>query len=90
MNFVFGFACFNPQEIKAINELIKKNLGQKEQPTAAAENINKVGEFCEVPIPPVMNLIKSWLYSCQKINRRYFGYDVDWQFQTDSLNYNIY
>ena len=90
MTFVFGFACFKPQEIKAINELIKKNLGQKEQPTAAAENINKVGEFCEVPIPPVMNLIKSWLYSCQKINRRYFGYDVDWQFQTDSLNYNIY
>ena len=44
MNFVFGFACFNPQEIKAINELIKKNLGQKEQPSAAAENINKVGE----------------------------------------------
>ena len=90
MNFVFGFACFNPQEIKAINELIKKNLGQKEQPTAAAENINKVGEFFDVPIPPIMNVIHPWLYLCQNINRRHFGYDVDWQFQTDSLNYNIY
>jgi len=88
--FVFGFACFNPQAVKAINELIKKNVGQKEEPTQAAEDTNKVGTFFNVPIPPIMNLIHPWLYLCQNINRRHFGYDVDWQFQSDGVNYNIY
>ena len=87
---VFGFACFNPQAVKAINELIKKNVGQKEEPTLAAENTNKVGTFFNVPIPPIMNLIHPWLYLCQNINRRHFGYDIDWQFQSDGVNYNIY
>ena len=90
MNFVFGFACFNPQKVKAINKLIKKNVGQKEEPTQAAEDTNKVGTFFNVPIPPIMNLIHPWLYLCQNINRRYFGYDIDWQFQSDGVNYNIY
>jgi len=88
--FVFGFACFNPQKVKAINKLIKKNVGQKEEPTQAAEDTNKVGTFFNVPIPPIMNLIHPWLYSCQNINRRHFGYDIDWQFQSDVVNYNMY
>jgi len=87
---VFGFACFNPQKVKAINKLIKKNVGQKEEPTQAAEDTNKVGTFFNVPIPPIMNLIHPWLYLCQNINRRHFGYDIDWQFQSDVVNYNMY
>tara|TARA_R100001594_G_scaffold24338_1_gene47699 strand:- start:1432 stop:1965 length:534 start_codon:yes stop_codon:yes gene_type:complete len=90
MTFIFGFKCFNYKEIKAINKLIKKNLGTKEESTQVAENINKVGTFFNVSIPPIMNLIHPWLYSCQNVNRRHFGYDVDWQLQSDTVNYNVY
>ena len=90
MTFIFGFACFNPKEIKAINKLINKNLGKKEDSTQVAQNVNKVGTFFNVPISPIMNLIHPWLYLCRNINRQHFGYDVDWQFQSDGVNYNIY
>ena len=90
MNFIFTFSCFSPKEVKAINELIKKNLNQKEDTTQSAKKINKVGTFFNVPISPIMHLIHPWLYSCQNINREHFGYNVDWQFQTDGVNYNVY
>jgi len=90
MNFISTFPCFVPKEIKAINELIKKNLGQKEDPTQVAKNVNKTGEFFNVPISPIMNLIHPWLYRCQNLNRQHFGHDIDWQFQTDAVNYNVY
>ena len=57
MNFISTFPCFVPKEVKAINELIKKNLGQKEDATQVAKNVNKTGEFFNVPISPIMNLI---------------------------------
>ena len=85
------FPCFGPQEVKAINELINKNLGQREDAAQAANKAEKVGEFFNIPLSPVMNLIHPWLYRCQNINREHFGYNVDWQFfHLDSLNYNIY
>ena len=77
MNFISTFPCFVPAEVKAINALIRKNLGKKEDPIQAAKNVNKVGTFFNVPIAPIMNLIHPWLYSCQNLNRQHFGHDID-------------
>ena len=45
MNFISTFPCFVPKEVKAINALIKKNLGQKEDTSQIAKNVNKTGKF---------------------------------------------
>ncbi len=90
MNLIFTFPCFVPKEVKVINELINKNLGQKEDKNQVAKNVNKQGTFFNVPILPIMNLIYPWLHRCKNINRQHFGHNIDWQFESDALNYNIY
>ena len=85
-----AFQCFTLEQVKEINKEIKKNITKKENPSKAAQNVSKIGEFCHVPCMSLMELIHPWLYQCQIVNRNYFGYDIYWDFHLDTLNYNEY
>ena len=84
------FQCFSKEQVKEINKEIKKNLFQKEPQTEAAQNASKIGDFFHIPCSPLMELLHPWLYECQLINKKVFGYDIYWNFHVESLNYNIY
>ena len=93
MNPKFGaviFQCFSKEQVKEINKEIKKNLFQKEPQTEAAQNASKIGDFFHIPCSPLMELLHPWLYECQLINKKVFGYDIYWNFHIETLNYNIY
>jgi len=90
MNSVFFFKCFTSEQVKEINKTIKKNISEKEEPSRAAENVPKRGEFFHVPCMPVISSLYPWLYKCQEINSQYFGYSIYWQFHLDAFNYNRY
>jgi predicted 2-oxoglutarate/Fe(II)-dependent dioxygenase YbiX len=84
------FKCFTHEQVKEINKAIKNSIFKKEEPSENSANVSKIGKFSVVPCLPLMNLIHPWLYKCQEMNKRYFGYDAYWHFHLDSLNYNIY
>jgi len=86
----YTFQCFTHEQIKEINDEIKKNIFQKEEKSFSSDTAIKIGEFSHVPCLPLMQLIHPWLYHCQQVNRKVFGYDVYWDFHLDSLNYNVY
>ena len=87
---VYSFDCFTKIQVKEINKEIKKNISGKESLDGAAIYTAKTGNFFYVPCSPLMNLLYPWLYECQLINKKKFGYDIDWDFHLESLNYNIY
>ena len=89
-NAFFIFPCFTNEQIKEINKNIKKNTLQKEALDAPAGDRTKIGDFFEVPITPLMELLQPWLHQCQRINRDFFGYDVYWDFHLQTMNYNVY
>jgi len=84
------FSVFTPEQVRKINIEIKKNIFQAENKSDGAQNVSKIGKFSHVLCGPLMDLIHPWLYQCQKSNRDIFGYDIDWDFHLDSLNYNVY
>ena len=85
-----AFQCFSKEQVKKINKEIKKNLFHKEPQTEAAKNAFKIGDFFHIPCSPLMKLLHPWLYECQLINKKNFGYDINWDFHIETLNYNIY
>ena len=87
---LFHFQCFTHEQVKEINKKIKENILGKQNPAAAADNATKRGEFFPVPCTPLMELIHPWVYQCQLANREFFGYDINWDFHLDGLNYNVY
>ena len=93
MNTKFGaviFQCFSKEQVKEINKEIKKNIFHKEPQTEAAQIASKIGEFFHISCSPLMKLIHPWLYECQLINKKVFGYDIYWDFHLETLNYNVY
>ena len=87
---IISFQCFEHEQIKEINKNIKKNILQKEESNDAAKDTNKKGEFFILQCSPLMELIHPWLYKCQQINKKVFGYDIYWDFYLEKLNYNVY
>ena len=49
-----AFQCFTLEQVKEINKEIKKNITKKENPSKAAQNVSKIGEFCHVPCMSLM------------------------------------
>ncbi len=86
----FTFPCFTYEQVKEINKKIKENIFQEEEKSDVARNTSKIGKFSNVQCLPLMELIHPWLYECQMINKRVFGYDIHWDFHLDILNYNEY
>ena len=84
------FQCFTHEQVKEINEEIRKNLEKEQKPEASAQNVNKIGKFSYISCQPLMKMIHPWLSMCQQINRNCFGYDIYWNFHFESLNYNVY
>ena len=84
------FTCFTHEQVKEINKEVKKNIKSEQNPEESAQNVNKIGKFCQVPCMSLMELLHPWLYQCQLINRHHFGYDVDWNLHLDKFNYNVY
>ena len=84
------FDCFTKEQMKEINGKIKENIFQEEQEGYGAPDTTKIGKFFNVPCLPLMELLHSWLYQCQQINKEYFGYDVYWDFHLEGMNYNVY
>ena len=87
---IIDFRCFGHEQIKEINKEIKKNIIERQDPSNAAANASKIGDFFPVPCLPLMELLHPWLYHCQQTNRDVFGYDIYWDFHLDLLNYNVY
>ena len=85
------FQCFTHEQVKEINREIKKNIFEKEKLDDAADYATKIGDFFHIPCtPPLVDLLRPWLYKCQDINRNTFGYDIYWDFHLETLNYNVY
>ena len=61
-NAFFIFPCFTNEQIKEINKNIKKNILQKEASDAPAGDRTKIGDFFEVPVTPLMELLHPWLH----------------------------
>ena len=78
------------EQVKEINKEIKKNIFEKEELSSVARNVSKTGDFFHIPCPPLMELLRPWLYQCQYTNREIFGYDIYWDFHLDAFNYNVY
>ena len=87
---VHTFQCFTHEQVKKINKKIKENIFEKEEKSSGSRTTAKVGEFFYVPCVPLMELIHPWVYECQLINKKVFGYDIYWDFHIEALNYNIY
>ena len=87
---VATFQVFLPEQVRKINEKIKKSASQPQNLSDAARNVTKIGKFFDIPCEPLMELIHPWLYKCQQSNNTYFGYDIDWEFHLDALTYNVY
>ena len=83
------FEIFTQEEVKEINKEIKKNIVQKE-PSSYSAHKSKIGEFSILQVHPLMELLHPWLYKCQFINRRVFGYNIYWDFHLEQCNYNVY
>jgi hypothetical protein len=84
------FQVFTFEQVRKINKEIKKNILQTENLSNASQNVSKIGKFSHVSCGPLMELLHPWLYRCQESNRTIFGYDIDWYFHLDALNYNVY
>ena len=78
------------EQVKEINKEIKKNIFEKDELSSVARNVSKTGDFFHIPCPPLMELLRPWLYQCQYTNREIFGYDIYWDFHLDAFNYNVY
>ena len=87
---IIDFRCFGHEQIKEINKEIKKNIIERQDPSNAAANASKIGDFFPVPCLPLMELLHPWLYHCQQTNRDVFGYDIYWDFHLETFNYNVY
>ena len=86
---VLGMDCFTQEQVKEINKEIKKNIFEKE-PAGNAADSTKIGDFFHIPCHPLMELLHPWLWQCQQINRKVFGYDIYWDFHLETMNYNVY
>ena len=84
------FECFTLEQVKNINKKIKEKILKEQNPSDAAAGITKVGSFSNVPCLPLLELLHPWLYQCQIINTEMFGYDINWHFHLDRMNYNVY
>ena len=84
------FQCFTHEQVKEINKEIKKYLIEKEESTEAAQNTSKIGDFFNIPCMPLMELLHPWLYQCQHVNKKIYGFDVYWDFHLGTFNYNVY
>ena len=82
--------CFTNDQVKEINKVIKKNIVRKEDVSNVSSDSAKIGNFSIVNCAPLMGLLHPWLNTCKQINTEYFGYDVDCDFQMDTMNYNVY
>ena len=82
--------CFSQEQVKGINKEIRKHIYEKEPDTLTAGGATKKGDFFPIPLSPLLDVLYPWLYKCQIVNRDFFGYDIDWKFHLDSLNYNVY
>ena len=85
-----AFDCFTNDQVKEINKVIKKNIVRKEDVSNVSSDSAKIGNFSIVNCAPLMGLLHPWLNTCKQINTEYFGYDVDCDFQMDTMNYNVY
>ena len=85
-----SFQCYTNEQVKEINKKIKEITWRKQDPSDAAFTVSKVGEFFNVPCPPLMELLIPWLENCQHANRDVFGFDIYWDFHIEYCNYNIY
>ena len=83
------FEIFTQEEVKEINKEIKKNIVQKE-PSSYSAHKSKIGEFSILQVHPLMELLHPWLYKCQFINKKVYGYDIYWDFHLEQCNYNVY
>ena len=84
------FPCFTHEQVKEINKRCKLHTVGEEDPSDAAITASKNGDFFHIPCPPLMELLHPWLYECQNINKRIFGYDIYWDFHLEGFNYNVY
>ena len=71
------FQCFTKEQVKEINEEIKrctnKGFSRKENPDEVAKFATKKGDFFHIPCPPLMKLLHPWLYQCQLINKNLYN-----------------
>ena len=80
---------FTQEQVKEINKEIRKNISEKESLKLHAST-TKVGKFFHIPCLPLLEILHSWLKQCQEINTKAFGYDIFWNFNLESFNYNVY
>ena len=86
---VITFPYFSQEQVKEINKEIRKNISEKESLKLHAST-TKVGKFFHIPCLPLLEILHSWLKQCQEINTKAFGYDIFWNFNLESFNYNVY
>ena len=85
-----SFDGFTIEQVKEINKVIRKNTLQKGNLSSSAEGANKTGKFSYVDCAPLMELLHPWLFNCKSINRKYYSYDIYWDFQIEMLSYGVY
>ena len=83
------FPYFTHEQVKKINKEIRKNISEKE-PLGLRATATKMGKFFHIPCSSLLEILHPWLKQCQEINTKVFGYDIFWNFNLESFNYNVY
>ena len=83
------FPYFTQEQVKEINKEIRKNISEKE-PLGLRATATKMGKFFHIPCSSLLEILHPWLKQCQEINTKVFGYDIFWNFNLESFNYNVY
>ena len=86
---VITFPYFSQEQVKEINREIRKNISEKESSKLHAST-TKVGKFFHIPCSSLLEVLHPWLKQCQEINTKAFGYNIFWNFNLESFNYNVY
>ena len=83
------FPYFTHEQVKEINKEIRKNISEKE-PLGLRATATKMGKFFHIPCSSLLEILHPWLKQCQEINTKVFGYNIFWNFNLESFNYNVY
>ena len=85
------FPIYTNEQVKEINKKIRMGPDFTKVDFVDAEEITAcMGNFFSVPCMPLMDLLYPWLNECQLINNKCFGYDINWDFHLERMNYNEY
>ncbi len=81
---------FTLDEIREINKQADKFVFSAEKTDAGAEGLTKSSRVGIINWLPMTELLHPFISFIQEANRQFFGFDIYFHFNNETLNYNVY